>query len=176
MASRVCLGGSPAGFDLFTMICTPTSRLLLAALALLLSLGCKGRDGTPPSAETARVEAEIRSFLDRYFATWSAQDMDGYADCFHEQARVTFVQPNGEITTDTRSDFLHGQRLGHQTSRERMTETADRIDLEFDHRAALARVRWTLSRGVEKTRGIDHFSLIRTSQGWKIIHLLFYTD
>lgn len=102
--------------------------------------------------------------------------MDGYAACFHEQARISFVQADGRVTSDTRSDFLHGQRLAHQTSPERMTEVADQIDLEFDQRAALARVRWTLAKGAQKTTGIDHFSLVRTAQGWKIVHLLFYTD
>ena len=160
------------------MACAAPFRILLTLAALLLGVGC-GVSGGPSAkapAASAQTETEIRDFLTRYFSTWSAQDMEGYASCFHEQARISFVQPDGRVTTDTRSDFLHGQRLGHQTSPERMTETADRMDLQFDERAALARVRWTLLKGAQKTTGIDHFSLVRTPQGWKIIHLLFYTD
>jgi hypothetical protein len=46
----------------------------------------------------------------------------------------------------------------------------------MDDRAAMARVRWTLVKGSEKSTGIDHFSLIKMAGSWKIIHLLFYAD
>lgn len=140
-----------------------------AALAFLASCGAR-----PPAAPPE--EKEVRAFLERYFATWSAQDMEGYAGCFHETARITWLSGEGKPHTDTLSDFLHGQRLGHQTSPEPMRETADHIEILMDDRAALARVRWTLHKGAQRTTGIDHFSLIRTPSGWRIAHLLFYSD
>ncbi len=146
---------------------------LLACLALAAALAACGRSAPAASPQ----EKEARAFLERYFATWSAQDMDGYAACFHESARVTWLPAKGSNPqTDTLSDFLHGQRLGHQTSPEPMRETADHMDILMDGRAAIARVRWTLLKGAQRTTGIDHFSLIHTPSGWKIIHLLFYSD
>jgi hypothetical protein len=146
--------------------------LLLAAVLLLLPASCRA----PVSAANPE-EPAIRQFLERYFSTWSAQDMDGYAACFHESARVTFLtDPASPPRTDTLSDFLHGQRLSHKTASEPMRETADSFEIRADHRAALARVRWTLVKGAERSTGIDHFSLIKTDSGWKIIHLLFYAD
>lgn len=126
----------------------------------------------PPKDEPA-----VRAFLENYFHTWSTQDMDGYAACFHESARITFVtDPNGSPHSDTLTDFLYGQRMGHKTATEPMRETADSITIQSDDRAAIARVPWTLVKGTQKTTGIDHFSLLKTPAGWKIIHLLFYSN
>ncbi len=151
-------------------------RVLLPALtSLLLAFflaACGGRAEAGHPGEPA-----LRAFLERYFSTWSAQDMEGYAACFHETARVTWLPAKGAAPrTDTLSDFLHGQRLGHQTATEPMHETADHMEILMDERSALARVKWTLVKGAEKTTGIDHFSLVKTPQGWRIIHLLFYSD
>jgi len=130
-----------------------------------------------PSGSSHAEEPAVRAFLDRYFSTWSAQDMDGYASCFHESARITYVADRrGSQRTETLSDFLHGQRMGHKTAAEPMNEVADSMIIQTDDRAALARVHWTLLRGAEKSTGIDHFSLIKTEAGWKIIHLLFYAN
>lgn len=145
--------------------------LHLFLFALLGLAACERASSAHPS------EGEVRLFLQRYFSTWSAQDMQGYGDCFHEQARVSFLPGNGNAPrTEVLSDFLHGQRLAHQTSPEKMTETADSMEILMDDRAAQARVRWTLIKGSVKTSGTDFFSLIRTPSGWKIIHLTFYAD
>lgn len=150
-------------------------RVLLLALAgWLLAFSLTSCDAHP---EAHPEESAVRAFLERYFSTWSAQDMDGYGACFHETARVTWLPAKGAPPrTDTLSDFLHGQRLGHQTATEPMRETADHMEVLMDERSALARVKWTLVKGAQKTTGIDHFSLIKTPQGWRIIHLLFYSD
>lgn len=140
--------------------------LLLAAL----NTACGRREIPSPSQE------EVRAFLNHYFETWSSQDMDGYAACFHESARVTWLPQGREAPViDTLADFLHGQRLGHQTAAEPMHEAADHIEILMDERAALARVRWTLIKGRERSTGIDHFSLARTPAGWRIMHLLVYS-
>jgi hypothetical protein len=149
-----------------------TPLFLLASLILVT--------GTPscskPDSPLSKDEPAIRAFLENYFKTWSTQDMDGYAACFHETARITLVTDrNGTPQSETLSDFLYGQRMGHKTAAEPMRETADSMSILSDDRAALARVPWTLVKGTQKTTGIDHFSLIKTPSGWKIIHLLFYS-
>ncbi len=147
--------------------------LLGSLLLMVIAAACGGRSSAPAHPG----EPAVRAFLERYFSTWSAQDMDGYAACFHETARVTWLPEGGENPrTDTLSDFLHGQRLGHKTSPEPMTETAGSMEILMDDRAALARVPWTLVKGAQRSTGIDHFSLIKTPAGWKIIHLVFYAD
>jgi hypothetical protein len=161
----------------------PTHSVLIAGMkrALFLRLICLialiGLPSCEKSDSQLAEEPAVRAFLERYFSTWSAQDMDGYAACFHESARVTYVADrSGNQRTETLSDFLHGQRMGHKTATEPMTEIADSMDIQTDDRAALARVHWTLLKGAQKSTGIDHFSLIKTTSGWKIMHLLFYAD
>lgn len=145
--------------------------ILLGSWVLIL-----GTQSCTPTINTHPEEPAVREFLTRYFSTWSTQDMEGYGDCFHESARITYLPISGPPRTDTLTDFLYGQRMGHKTSPDPMSEVADTMIIQMDERAAIARVSWTLTKAQQKTTGIDHFSLIKTPAGWKIIHLLFYAD
>ncbi len=120
-------------------------------------------------------DKDVRAFLTRYFSTWSAKDMDGYAGCFHEQARISFVQ-KGRPRTEGLTDFIHGQKLSHASASEPMTEVPTEMKILRDERTAQASVRWKLTKGAEITTGTDCFTLIKTPAGWKIISLVFYND
>jgi hypothetical protein len=120
-------------------------------------------------------EQDVRTFLERYFATWSAKDMDGYGSCFHEQARITFVH-QGVPQSQGLTDFLHGQKLSHATTTVPMTEVPTDMKILRDERTAQASVRWKLTKGGDITLGTDCFTLIKTPNGWKIMSLVFYND
>ena len=121
-------------------------------------------------------QAEITNFLNRYFSTWSAKDMDGYGACFHPTARITFVQGGGSAGSQGLTDFIHGQKLGHEQSREPMVEVPTEMKITGDARVAQAEVRWRLTKGSTIVTGTDYFTLIKTSEGWKIAALVFYND
>lgn len=137
-------------------------------LLVLLIAGCT--QAGPPD------QAEIESFLNRYFSTWSAKDMQGYQDCFHPTARITFVESGGNAGSQGLTDFIHGQKVGHERSPEPMTEVPTGMKITGDKRVAQAEVRWKLTKGRETVTGTDFFTLIRTPQGWKIAALVFYND
>jgi len=120
-------------------------------------------------------DSDVRAFLTRYFSTWSAKDMDGYGACFHEQARITFVQQSVPHTQGL-TDFIHGQKLSHATTSVPMTEVPTAMQILRDDRTAQASVRWKLTKGTEITTGTDCFTLIQTPAGWKIMSLVFYND
>lgn len=120
-------------------------------------------------------DGDVRTFLTRYFSTWSAKDMDGYGACFHEQARVSFVH-QGTPHTQGLTDFLHSQKLSHATASVPMTEVPTDMKILLDDRTAQASVRWKLTKGPETTTGTDCFTLIKTPTGWKIMSLVFYND
>lgn len=120
-------------------------------------------------------EQDVHAFLERYFATWSAKDMDGYGACFHEQARIVFVH-QGVPQSQGLTDFLHGQKLSHATTTVPMTEVPTDMKILSDERTAQASVRWKLTKGADITLGTDCFTLIKTSTGWKIMSLVFYND
>lgn len=121
-------------------------------------------------------QAGVETFLNRYFSTWSAQDMTGYGGCFHPSARVTFVGPNGQCDSQGLTDFLHGQKLGHERASVPMTEVPTDMKISGDARVAQAAVRWKLTKGHQTVTGTDYFTLIKASEGWKIASLVFYND
>lgn len=145
-------------------------RLLLAALSALYLASC-GPRAVAPNAN----EPQVRAFLERYFATWSAKDMDGYGGCFHPQARVTFLQ-NGAPQSQGLTDFLHGQKMSHAGAAEPMTEVPTGMQILMDDRTAQAQVRWKLTQGARVVTGTDCFTLVKTPDGWKIASLVFYND
>lgn len=130
---------------------------------------------SPQAGQANGEDKDVRTFLERYFSTWSAKDMDGYGSCFHEQARVSYVH-QGEPKTSGLTDFLHGQKLSHAAASEPMTEVPTDMKILRDERTAQASVRWKLTKGAEITTGTDCFTLIKTPSGWKIISLVFYND
>ena len=140
----------------------------LALLLLFLISGCT--EAASPG------ETEVRTFLNRYFSTWSAKDMDGYGGCFHPQARITFVGKGGASQSDGLTDFLHGQKLSHAQATAPMTEVPTDMKITMDARVAQAAVRWKLTKGAEIVTGTDYFTLIQTESGWKIVSLVFYND
>jgi ketosteroid isomerase-like protein len=121
-------------------------------------------------------QAGIETFLNRYFSTWSAKDMDGYGACFHPTARITFVEKGGQCGGQGVTDFLHGQKLGHERSTDPMTEVPTSMKISGDSRVALAEVRWKLTKGRETVTGTDYFTLLKTPDGWRIASLVFYND
>jgi hypothetical protein len=57
-----------------------------------------------------------------------------------------------------------------------MTEVPTEMKILHDDRTAQASVRWKLTKGTDITLGTDCFTLIKTSNGWKIMSLVFYND
>ncbi len=144
-------------------------RLLLVLAAALLLLPC--------CAGTANGDdKEVRSFLEHYFASWSAQEMDAYGACFDDQAHVTFVTKEGRVDSMGLTDFLHSQRMAHQTSPVRMNEVPLEMTIRKGRLITQASVTWKLTKGAEVNTGTDYFTLIKAEGGWHIIALAFDQD
>ncbi len=142
-------------------------------IAVLFCLGgLLAACGRGEHAEQAGIEA----FLGRYFANWSARDMEGYGACFDPGARVTFVEKNGRSSSQGLTDFLHSQKLGHQRSANPMHEEPVAMKISGDNRVAFAEVRWRLAKGAEIVTGVDYFTLGHGRDGWRILALVFYND
>jgi pyroglutamyl-peptidase len=128
----------------------------------------------PASASNAKEE-EVREFIDRYFLTWSNQDMQRYGQCFMPQAAIQLIDPNGQLTTMPLAPFLRSQQESHRRAVNRMTETPESVEVRFDANLAHALVYWKLVDGDRTEYGYDHFTLMRSDGKWRIAHLLFYT-
>ncbi len=143
----------------------------IIGLAFLLVLtSCGGKASGHPD------DAAIRIFLGKYFSTWSAKDMTGYASCFDEKARVIFLGQNGEVVSEGLTDFLHSQRLAHEMATVPMTEKPLEMTVQGDTKVAQASVTWVLTKGTTEEKGTDFFTLRRVGNEWKIVSLVFYGE
>ena len=149
--------------------CCQWVRLLMVPLFGFMLASCGADKPSTP-------ELAVRAFLESYFSTWSKQDMEGYGRHFHESARVTYVDNKGQSHTDGLSDFLFGQKMGHQTSPEPMKEVPEQMSIQMHDHVVQAQVKWRLTKGATVVTGTDFFTLIRTGEGWRIINLVFNND
>ena len=119
-------------------------------------------------------EKEVRELLDRYFASWSNQDLVRYGQCFMPQAAIQLIDPNRGLITMPLAPFLQSQQQAHQASPNKMTETPETIKIRFDADLAHALVYWKLVDGERLEYGYDHFTLMKSDGKWRIANLVFY--
>jgi hypothetical protein len=136
-----------------------TARLLVAA---------------DPADQDARRD-EVRQLIDRYFQTWSAQDIQRYGQCFVPQAAVQVIDQDGKLVSMPLAPFLRSQQEAHRRAATPMVETAESIEIRFDAKLAHALVSWKLVDGNRIETGYDHFTLMRSGGQWRIANLIFYS-
>lgn len=142
----------------------------IVLLSCLLLVACSKPTATHPD------EAAVRSFIERYFSTWSARDMEGYGALFDEKARVFYLEKSGDMTSEGKTDFLHSQKMAHAESKIPMNEVPLEMQITGDARACQVGVKWKLTQGERVATGLDYFTLKKGTDGWKIASLLFYQD
>jgi pyroglutamyl-peptidase len=131
--------------------------------------------GAPTMHQVADTqEKAIRDLIDRYFSTWSAQDIDRYGQCFMPQAAIQLVNKEGGLVTMPLRQFLSTQREAHKDSAERMKETPESVEVRFEANLARVIVFWKLTVGEREETGYDHFTLMQSGGQWRIANLIFY--
>jgi pyroglutamyl-peptidase len=121
------------------------------------------------------AKAEVQQLIDRYFRSWSNQDMDRYGQCFMPQAAVQLIDEAGQLHTMPLAPFLRSQQDAHRQAANRMTETAESVEIRFDANLAHALVYWKLVDGPRTEYGYDHFTMMKSEGKWRIANLVFYT-
>lgn len=132
------------------------------------------RQPADPAGGDDKNEQEVRDLIERYFRTWSAQDITRYGQCFAPQAVVQLVDDNGGLTSIPLAPFLRSQQDAHRRAVVPMAETPEMIQIRFDANLAHALVYWKLVEGDRVEYGYDHFTFLRVEAKWKIAHLIFY--
>ena len=155
-------------------VCLWIARLTFCAVACVVLSACGG--ASAQSGAKHPDDANIRTFLNTYFSTWSARDMDGYGACFHPQARVFMFDSGDKVISQGLTDFLHDQKMGHERSQVPMVEKPIEMRIQGDMQGVQAEVTWVLTKGSAEVRGTDLFTLKREGNGWKIMALVFYSD
>jgi hypothetical protein len=119
---------------------------------------------------------EVQQLIDRYFHSWSSQDINRYGQCFMPTAVVQIIDPEGRLASMPLSPFLKGQQEAHRKAAQPMTETAESVDIRFEAELARVVVHWKLLSGAKTETGYDHFTLMRADGKWRIANLIFYAD
>jgi pyroglutamyl-peptidase len=119
-------------------------------------------------------EEGVRELIERYFRTWSAQDIDRYGQCFMPQAAIQLIDAGGRLTTMPLRQFLETQRASHRDAEHPLTETPETIEIKFEGVLARVIVYWKLVSGEREEYGYDHFTLMPAGGGWRIANLIFY--
>lgn len=162
------------------------TRKTIALAAALLATGAaravRCDDAPSPGAPASDASAadprepDVRKLIDRYFKSWSSQDIDRYGRCFHPQAAVQIVDAQGRVATLALGRFLKTQELAHKQAKHPLVETPETVEVRFEGSLARVVVKWKLVDGPQVTRGYDHFTLLETNSGWRVVNLVFYDE
>jgi len=148
----------------------------LAAFAVCLTTGVFALVAVAADPQPADAKkAEVTELIQRYFHTWSSQDLERYGQCFMPQAAVQVIDQNGKLVTMPLAPFLRSQQEAHRRSANPMVETPESIEVRFDAKLAHALVSWKLVDGQRIEKGYDHFTLMRSGGQWRIANLIFYS-
>jgi hypothetical protein len=121
----------------------------------------------------ATEQAEVRRFIESYFSTWSAANMDAYSAHFSPSATVTLIEQGAVRWMMPLAPFIESQKRA--VTSEKMTERMTSFDVHLDDAAASVTVDWTLETANETTTGVDRFILFKDTTGhWRIQALVFY--
>jgi hypothetical protein len=151
-----------------------TRLWLLAALGLCWLAAGGPRASRVAGQEGDAQEREVRELIDRYFSSWSKRDLDAYGQCFMPQAAVQMIDPQGQLVTMALGPFLRSQQEAHRQAKNRLTETAEGVEVRFEAKLARVVVYWKLVDGDRTEYGYDHFTLMRTEGKWRIANVVFY--
>ena len=145
------------------------------AVAVATSIGCSSAPPPATRAQAAPPDAEIAAFIEEYFATWSAHDIEAYGRCFDVDATIQFLSSDGKLKVHGLRGFLETQRRA-QAGQPEMREAPTSMRIEREGDVATAFVRWRLESGERVVTGTDCFLLARREGEWLVTALLVKSD
>lgn len=139
-----------------------TMRLLICLAALLVL-------ASPAAAQDA--EAEVRAVVDRMFDAMRARDTTAFRSTLHPDFRLVLTsfregQPAHRVIAG--DDFV--ANIGRATNHldERIANVEIRVD---DNLASVWNDYSFYVDGKLDHCGVDSFTLVRTTEGWKVVHV-----
>ncbi|WP_372366563.1 nuclear transport factor 2 family protein [Candidatus Uabimicrobium sp. HlEnr_7] len=130
------------------------------------------------SVKKENVSHDIEPFLNKYFTSWSNNNMQVYSSLFHEKAVIIYIK-NGTINKKQNlNTFVKGQSTYLAKEVGNVRETMTSFTAKEDKKSASVVVKWLFEeKGHPPETGIDHFLLIRNKEKqWKIASLVWYKD
>src|SRR5918995_1070593 len=100
------------------------TALLLVAIAFGgAAIALSSLVSAEEAAKSTEAEEAVRRLIDRYFRSWSNQDLVRYGQCFMPQAAIQLIEANGRLNTMPLAPFLKSQQEAHRQAKNPLTET-----------------------------------------------------
>ena len=124
------------------------------------------------------ISSDIKPFLQKYFNSWSKNDMKSYRSCFHKDAVIVYIKNGTVANKQNLRSFIKGQSSYLATAAGKVRESMTSFSATEDDKSAAVIVKWLFEeKGKPSGTGIDHFLLIRDKdKKWKIVSLVWYKD
>ena len=122
-------------------------------------------------AQSADPESEVRAVIDRLFDGMRAADTAAIASTFHPEFRLavtTFREGQPSIRLITGNAFLSS--IADATAK--LDEQISDVEIRVEDNVAMVWNRYVFYiDGRADHCGIDAFTLVRTTDGWKVLHV-----
>ncbi len=141
-------------------------------VALLLASTTQAQSAAAPSADTARERAEITAAIEHYFRAGDENSAAELRAAFHPTAMMFWVSPAGTLSGLSQSAWqARLDRAKADSTRAPVKAQSRRILwIEITGAAAAAK----LHSGYPGYAYDDYVSLLRTSDGWRIVGKVFH--
>lgn len=145
---------------------------LVVVIAAVLG-GCAPASTMGGSASPSAVEAQVTELLQESAEAWNAGDLDGFLLPYAEGAATTFVGSKGLLRSKEAIRATYQQSYFNEGTPRALLDFRDVEVRALGSENALAVGRYLLrsrDTGGPVAEGIFSLTLLRTPQGWRIIH------
>lgn len=126
---------------------------------------------TPGSLKAQDADAEVRAVVDRLFDAMRAQDTTAIRSTFHPEVRLalnSFRDGQPVVRLATADAFIESISRATESLDEQIAD----VEIRVDDNLATVWNRYVFYVGERLDHcGVDAFTIVRTTEGWKILHI-----
>ncbi len=141
------------------------SLLVLAVIAPLIA------QNVPAPNERQEVDRVVRDYVGLY----TADTLDRWKALFHPDLRVAHPAEDGSIRVRNLEEFLESQKRGFAEDPS-MREVLENVRVDAARRMARVSADYVFTSAGRPSRGKLGLHLVRGTQGWKIVGIVFSYD
>ncbi|BBM85668.1 nuclear transport factor 2 family protein [Candidatus Uabimicrobium amorphum] len=129
------------------------------------------------NTQSTKISSDIEPFLNKYFTSWSNNNIKDYRSCFHKDAIIIYIKNGTVQNKQDLQTFIKGQSA-YLAKTKNVRESMTSFTAKEDSKSAAIVAKWAFEeQGKISGTGVDHFLLIRDKKKqWKIVSLVWYKD
>jgi ketosteroid isomerase-like protein len=156
--------------------------MMISAFCLVIALAASaGAQTVSPGLEHANpemrqaAEGEVRARLDEFLKKLDSRDIDGIRALFVPKALITVVRQQGDRTFSnnyqSRDEFA--AQFEKSAGQPKFALANAVVTIESERLAHVRADYMVIRDGKRSSSGVDHFMLVKESDGWKIAGLAY---